>query len=156
MRRRGALYCGRASCRGIAYRARLQHERDQALEWVRGETLKVPRRDAGTGPLRDSYQREKLAIKSAGGLADLRHIRRLYAAERAPLLAEARIQPRDPFVVGRKVLRQLADEERRRKAARADRNRQRKQKRRKSPLEGGSVEGTRRQTGPGIVVRWGP
>ena len=158
MRRRGALYCGRASCRGIAHRTRLQHERDKALGALdrreHKEMSNVRQRTEDTGPLRASYQREKAAIKAAGGLADLRHIRRMYAAERAPLLEEELSRPVRPSV-GRKVLRQLADEELRRKAARADRNRQRKQKLRKSPLQGGSVEGQRRQTGPGIVVTRG-
>ena len=112
-----------------------------------------------TGLMRDSFRRQRDAIRAAGGIEDLGRIRRMYAEERAPMLEEAAMRPERPSV-GKATLRQLAEQEARTKAARADRNRQRRRqsKRRKSPLEIGTVGVTgaeENDRGRIIVVRRG-
>ena len=54
LRRLGARYCGRAACRGVAHRGRLQHERDKALGELNRrehkELSNVRQRTEDTGP----------------------------------------------------------------------------------------------------------
>ena len=169
-RRRGTRYCS-PSCRQEAYRARvdrrqanarraqikLERDRLKALDVAKAKALaQLSKREirellAAGGNykdgLRGSYRRERAALRAADTAADLGRIRLDGEAERSPLLeAASRLPPKRPRM--KATPSRLAEV-----AGRKQRGqRQPKQKLRKSPLQGGSLEGTRKQTRPGVVV----
>ena len=172
-RKRGTRYCG-SSCRQAAYRARVDRSRvnarraQLAAERARLKVLDAAKAKAlaqlfkrrykvalqvgyNTGDLHPSFEREKAAIRAADTAGELSRIQLDGEAERAPLIQEAAKRPPKRNSVKPTALRLKDLEDRQQR-----RQRQPKPKRHKSPLEGGSVEGQRKQTGPRIVVTRGP
>ena len=180
---KGPRYCGLPRCKQRAFRARQSAERRllkeahakaersrlKALVSAKAKALALRSLKLGTTLMRYAFtpqeeeamraidRREVAAIRSAASIEDLGRITQEYAAERIPLIEEASKRP--PAGPSDSVLRAAISMEARKRAARAARREQRrhKPKRRKSPLEIGTVSVSgiekRRDRGPTIVVR---